>query len=98
MGKLAVKKLAYFISILFTFLILLFSIISSLSGKVDPNDNITAAYFALAALFFVMNTLLLLYWIVRWKYWCFVPVIALFALSSYITSMFQIFSSTKYSS
>ncbi len=99
MGKLAVKRLAYFISIIFTFLILIFSIIANFSGKIDPNESIIYAYFAFATpIFIFINLLLLLYWIARLRYWFILPLIGIMSLSSHITSMYQIYSSTKYSS
>ena len=99
MGKLAVKKLAYFISILFTFLILFLSIIANYSGTIDPNDNISAAYFTFSSPIFVfINLILLLYWAIRWRYWFIIPLLGLLSLNNYITSMYQLYSSTKYSS
>ena len=49
MGRLAVYKFAYFLSILFTIFILGLSIFAYFSGKINPVENMFAAYVALLA-------------------------------------------------
>ena len=44
MGRLAVYKFAYFLSILFTIFILGLSIFAYFSGKINPVENMFAAY------------------------------------------------------
>lgn len=48
MGRLAVYKFAYFLSILFTIFILGLSIFAYFSGKINPVENMFAAYVALS--------------------------------------------------
>ncbi len=99
MGKLAVNKLFYFISILFTFFILIFTIISYFAGNIDPNININAAYVSLIKpLLIIINIVLFIYWTIRWKYWAAVPLIGLMFCMNYITAMYKIYTPTKYSS
>ena len=50
MGRLAVYKFAYFLSILFTIFILGLSIFAYFSGKINPVENMFAAYVALSNL------------------------------------------------
>lgn len=59
MGRLAVYKFAYFLSILFTIFILGLSIFAYFSGKINPVENMFAAYVALSKpILVVVNTIL----------------------------------------
>lgn len=95
MGKLAVSKLVYFITILVTFFIVLVTIISALAVRIDPTNNVIMGYLGiiLPALL-VLNIVLIVYWGLRWKLWVWFPILALAANVSCITAMFQ-FSSEK---
>ena len=63
MGRLAVYKFAYFLSILFTIFILGLSIFAYFSGKINPVENMFAAYVALSKpILVVVNTILFIYW------------------------------------
>ena len=48
MGRLAVYKFAYLLSIIFTFLILGLSVFAYFAGRIDPESNMFAAYIALS--------------------------------------------------
>lgn len=97
MGKLAVYKFAYFLSIIFTFFILGLSIFAYYSGKIDPETNMFAAYIALSKPVLVaINAVLLVYWLIRLRYWLWIPLAGLAVNYGYIASMYQIYNSTKY--
>ena len=69
MGRLAVYKFAYFLSILFTIFILGLSIFAYFSGKINPVENMFAAYVALSKpILVVVNTILFIYWLIRLRY------------------------------
>lgn len=69
MGRLAVYKFAYFLSILFTFFILGLSIFAYFSGKINPAENMFAAYVALSKPILVAtNAILFIYWLIRLRY------------------------------
>ena len=55
MGRLAVYKFAYFLSILFTIFILGLSIFAYFSGKINPVENMFAAYVALTNLYWWLS-------------------------------------------
>lgn len=55
MGRLAVYKFAYFLSILFTIFILGLSIFAYFSGKINPVENMFAAYVALSNLYWWLS-------------------------------------------
>lgn len=73
MGRLAVYKFAYLLSIIFTFLILGLSVFAYFAGRIDPESNMFAAYIALGKpILVIINALLLLYWLIRFRYWAWV--------------------------
>lgn len=91
MGRLAVYKFAYFLSILFTIFILGLSIFAYFSGKINPVENMFAAYVALSKpILVVVNTILFTYWLIRLRYWLWIPLTGLMVNYEYITSMYQI--------
>lgn len=97
MGRLAVYKFAYFLSIIFTFFILGLSIFAYFAGKINPAENMLAAYVALSKPILVAtNAILLVYWLIRLRYWLWIPLIGLMVNYEYITSMYQIYNPTKY--
>ena len=97
MGRLAVYKFAYFLSILFTIFILGLSIFAYFSGKINPVENMFAAYVALSKpILVVVNTILFIYWLIRLRYWLWIPLTGLMVNYEYITSMYQIYNPTKY--
>lgn len=97
MGKLAVYKFAYFLSILFTFIIFGLSVFAVFSGKIDPAENMFAAYISLGkAILVIINAALLVYWGIRFRYWVWIPLVALIINFQYIGAMYQPFNSKKY--
>ena len=97
MGRLAVYKFAYFLSILFTFFILGLSIFAYFSGKINPAENMFAAYVALSKPILVAtNAILFIYWLIRLRYWLWIPLTSLMVNYGYIISMYQIYNPTKY--
>lgn len=50
MGRLAVYKFAYLLSIIFTLLILGLSVFAYFAGRIDPESNMFAAYIAFGSL------------------------------------------------
>ncbi len=90
MGKLAVFRLGYFLTIVFSFLLLGLSIFSHFSGYINPEMSMFSAYLSLGKPFLVAcNLIMLIYWICRWKRWTFVSLIALAVNFQYITAMWN---------
>lgn len=97
MGRLAIYKFAYFLSIIFTLLVLGLSVFACFAGRIDPTYNIFAAYAALGKpLLVIINILLVAYWLIRVRYWLWIPLVGLAVNYEYITSMYQVYNSTKY--
>ena len=56
-----------------------------------------AAYVALSKpILVVVNTILFIYWLIRLRYWLWIPLTGLIVNYEYITSMYQIYNPTKY--
>ncbi|MGL4852019.1 MAG: endonuclease/exonuclease/phosphatase family protein [Phocaeicola sp.] len=97
MGKLAVYRFTYYLFTLFTLLILGLTIFSFFAGKIDPTHNIYAAYVALCKpILFIINVLILIYWLLRVRIWMLAPIIALAVNYDYSSSMFQVYNRTKH--
>ncbi|MGL5957558.1 MAG: endonuclease/exonuclease/phosphatase family protein [Phocaeicola sp.] len=97
MGKLAIYKFTYFLSIIFSLGILVLSIFSFFAGRIDPNENIYAAYIALFnPLLVVTNLSLLILWLFRFRMWIIFPILGLLANYNYLSGMLQIYNRTKY--
>ena len=60
MGRLAVYKFAYLLSIIFTLLILGLSVFAYFAGRIDPESNMFAAYIAFGKPILVIINILLL--------------------------------------
>ena len=97
MGRLAVYKFAYFLSILFTIFILGLSIFAYFSGKINPVENMFAAYVALSKPILVVVQYDIIYLLAHQT-----PVLVMDSIDGlmvnyeYITSMYQIYNPTKY--
>lgn len=97
MGRLAVYKFAYLLSIIFTLLILGLSVFAYFAGRIDPESNMFAAYIAFGKpILVIINILLFFYWLIRFRYWVWIPLLGLLINYGYITSMYQVYNSTKY--
>src|SRR5574344_2242796 len=91
MGKKAVFKFFYFISIILTFAIAIFGIIGAYVYKILPNDWFWATFIGIAVpLILIINALVLIYWLIRFKCWMWLPIIALAFNWQYISSMVNI--------
>ena len=90
MGKLAVYKYGYFISILFSLCMLGVSIFALYAGQYDPAHHTFAAYVAMGKMVIaIINLVLLVYWLVRFRYWIIIPIAALALNFSFIRTMFN---------
>lgn len=96
-GKISRIQICLFLSILFTIFILGLSIFAYFSGKINPVENMFATYVALSKpILVVVNTILFTYWLIRLRYWLWIPLTGLMVNYEYITSMYQIYNPTKY--
>lgn len=92
MGKLAVYRLGYFLTIVLSFLLLGLSVYAHFSGHVNPEASMFSAYLSLGKPFLVAgNALMMLYWLCRWKRWALVSLVALAVNFQYISAMWNPF-------
>ncbi len=89
-GKKAISRLLYTFSIFATFLLALLTVGGWYAQYVSPASS---ALFPLLGLalpgLLVLNVLAILYWAVRWRYWVWVPLLAIVANWDYLSSIYQ---------
>lgn len=78
-------------SIVLTFVLTVVTVLGAFAGNISPKLNMfmTALGFALPALL-IVNAIVLLYWLVRRKYWFVLPTLALFANFHFISATIQL--------
>ena len=85
--------LRYFFSLLMvpiSFVTAGFSLIAYMAGQTDPNESIFITFIGLVIpVVLIINLLILVYWIIRKKWWVIIPIVAILLNSGYITSIFQ---------
>lgn len=90
MGKKAVSRLFYYISIVGTAFIACLAIAGALSKFLSPIDNNSLTLFGLfLPAILIVNVLMLLYWLIRFRFWVFIPIIAIATNYSYLMHVFQ---------
>lgn len=90
MGKLAVFKFVYLISIILTLAVVGLTIVAAATSGMDPQDHPFMAILGLMLpVLLIINLVLFVYWVFRFKYWVWFPLIAILANVEYIISMFQ---------
>lgn len=90
MGKLAVYKLMYLISIIVTLLIVAVTIVAAFGTKINPNENAWMAILGLGLpALLIVNLILFLYWLLRRRLWLWFPLVAILANIGYLTSVIQ---------
>ena len=90
MGKLAMYKFAYFLLIVFTFLLTVISVMGSFAGNVHPRNNLIFCYISLALpVLLIICLVMLFYWSIRRKIWFLFPLIAIVANYGYLSAIMQ---------
>lgn len=99
MGKMAVSKLVYFITIVITFLLAAITVVGAFASSINPADNHFMGYLGIILPgLLILNILSALYWGIRWRRWIWFPIISLAANFGYLSAVFQISgsNSTRY--
>lgn len=90
MGRLAVFKLMYFVSILMTLIIVGITIMGAFTSYANPSQYPFMAFLGLALpTLLIINILLFIYWIIRRRFWIWFPLIAIVANVQFLGAMFQ---------
>lgn len=90
MGKKAVFKLFYFVSIIITLIIAITTGLASYASNVSPESSKVMAVLALALpVLLIINLLFAVYWAIRLRFWVWIPIIAIACGWNFITSIYQ---------
>lgn len=91
MGKLALFKFAYFVSVVLTFALMIVSILGGLAGHVHPKQNLFITYLGLTLpVLLILCGIMFVYWLCRRKWWTLFPLLALLCNIPFLSSVFQI--------
>ena len=86
--------LRYFFSLLMVPISLIaagFSLIAYMAGQTNPNESIFITFIGLAMpVILTINLLILIYWIIKKKWWIIIPIAAILLNSGYLASIFQV--------
>lgn len=90
MGKKAVFRLCYYLSIVLTILIACTAIAGAFAKYLSPIDGVSFTLFGLfLSVSLIANLFYLIYWLIRWKVWLLIPLIAIASNFYYIQRIFQ---------
>ena len=91
MGKLAVQKYFSFTILIFTVLVMIFTIVGLYGGDVQPAGNTARAMLVYALpVLIAVNVVLFIYWVVMRRFhWAFIPLIAILCCIPYSGTLYQ---------
>lgn len=90
MGKKAVFKLFYLTFIIITLFVAGITIAGGYASQVSPENSqfMAALSFILPALIFI-NAIFFIYWVIRFRFWVWIPVIAIACNWNFLTTVYQ---------
>ena len=75
----------------FSLLMVPISLIAYMAGQTNPNESIFITFIGLAMpVILTINLLILIYWIIKKKWWIIIPIAAILLNSGYLASIFQV--------
>lgn len=84
----AVFRLFYYISILLTILLGIFTFLGGFARWISPESSLLVSLAGLIMpVLLVLNFLAAIYWTVRWRYWVFIPLVAIAWNWEYISNI-----------
>ena len=90
MGKKAVNRYFYNISIVFTLVICIICLSGTIACYFSPHQNIVLPFIALALPIVLLTSgLLLIYWTIRWRLWAIAALLAVVANYGYLSRIFR---------
>lgn len=90
MGKRAVSKLFYYISVLLTFILAGITLAGAFAGRMSPDAHIRFAFIGLALpVLLLVNFAVLVYWSARLRIWLLVPLIAILGNWGYLSRIIR---------
>lgn len=86
----AFYRLFYYISILLTCALAGITLTGIFSGTTSPDDSQLIPFIGLGLpVLLSVNLIFAVYWIIRWRYWAFIPLIAILGNWNYLECIFQ---------
>ncbi|MDD3037768.1 endonuclease/exonuclease/phosphatase family protein [Bacteroides sp.] len=86
----ALYRLFYYISILLTVILAIFTLAGAFSGSTSPDSAKLLPFIGLILpILLLMNLAVAIYWIIRWRCWLFIPLIAIVGNWAYLSSILQ---------
>ena len=83
-------RLFYGISILLTIILAGITIAGAFAGGATPTDFKFMPFIGLGLpVLLLVNLIIAIYWAVRWRYWVFIPLVAIFSNWGYLSSVFR---------
>lgn len=93
MGKKAVSLLFNYFSIVTTIFLAIITLLGALASYIDPTNHGYMYFIGLSLPFLIgANIVVVIYWAIRWKYWVWIPVFAIFANIEYLHRKIILFS------
>lgn len=90
MGKKAASSFAYCIVVFCTFIISLLLIMSAISGYINPaNSSFMTTLGLITPILIIVNVIIAFIWLMKWKIWSIIPLIAIITNWNYLSAMFQ---------
>ncbi|MCH4155132.1 MAG: endonuclease/exonuclease/phosphatase family protein [Muribaculaceae bacterium] len=91
MGKKAVKSLFHAIMVFLSFVLALLLCIAALARYISPAHSSMVTILGLfMPLLLIVNAIIALIWLFKWKIWVFVPIVAICCCFGYISSVYHI--------
>lgn len=91
MGKKAVIKYFQLLSVMFTLILAVITIIGLYAGNTPPSENIYKAFLCLGLpILIICNIIAVIYWIIRFKLWIIIPIFSLICCWNYIGTFYQL--------
>jgi len=91
MGKKAVIKYFQLLSVLFTLILAVITIVGLYAGDMLPSENIYKAFLCLGLpILIICNIIAVIYWVIRFKLWIIVPIFTLICCWNYVGTFYQI--------
>lgn len=86
----ALYRLFYYISILLTGILAIFTLAGAFVGNTSPDSSKLLPFIGLILpVLLLMNLAVAIYWMIRWRCWLFIPLIAIVGNWAYLCSILQ---------
>ena len=86
----AFYRLFYYISIILTGILAIFTLAGAFVEDTPPDNSMLLSFIGLILpMLLLMNLIVAIYWIIRWRYWVFIPIIAIVGNWTFLSRVLQ---------